>query len=193
MFRPIKRMVVIIATLALVSTAQAQTVYNIPLTEAEEVPPSGSVRTGSATLTLNASQTELSYLIELLGFDLGGFTVTTDDDLTGAHIHDGDFGTNGPIVFSIFNLPHDVDDVVINATPTLITMSGVWDAADELTGAEPLASQLADLLNGGLYMNIHTNQFPGGDIRGQIPEPGSLLLAISGFFMVTLLARRPRS
>jgi len=41
------------------------------------------------------------------------------------------------------------------------------------------AAQQADLLDGLLYINIHTEQFPGGEIRGQIscqpPVAGKLL------------------
>jgi hypothetical protein len=29
-------------------------------------------------------------------------------------------------------------------------------------------AQVADLMNGLSYINIHTSQFPGGEIRGQI-------------------------
>ena len=51
------------------------------------------------------------------------------------------------------------------------------------------ASQAADLLQGLWYVNIHTAQFPGGEIRGQVvPAPGALaLLGLGG-----LLARRRR-
>ena len=56
------------------------------------------------------------------------------------------------------------------------------------------ASQGADLLNDLWYINIHTDQFPSGEIRGQvlrIPEPAAIgtLLAVGGF---ALLRRRQR-
>ena len=51
------------------------------------------------------------------------------------------------------------------------------------------AGQAADLLADLWYINIHTDQFPGGEIRGQVllvPEPaatGLLLAAVAGFVL----------
>ena len=44
------------------------------------------------------------------------------------------------------------------------------------------AQQQVDLQSGLWYVNIHSSQFPGGEIRGQVvPEPATLvLLAIGG-------------
>ena len=51
------------------------------------------------------------------------------------------------------------------------------------------ATQEADLLAGLWYLNLHTTQFGGGEIRGQVvPEPTSLvLLSVGG---LALLRRR---
>ena len=41
--------------------------------------------------------------------------------------------------------------------------------------------QEADLIAGLWYVNIHTAQFPGGEIRGQVvPEPASLSILVFG-------------
>jgi hypothetical protein len=52
--------------------------------------------------------------------------------------------------------------------------------------------QLDWLRKGLLYMNIHTNQFRGGEIRGQIitPEPGVWAMLVGGLVPLALLARR---
>ena len=45
------------------------------------------------------------------------------------------------------------------------------------------ASQEADLLAGLWYLNLHTNAFPGGEIRSQVllvPEPATLALFAGG-------------
>jgi len=42
-----------------------------------------------------------------------------------------------------------------------------------------LTAQLPNILAGRSYLNFHTTQFPGGEIRGQItvvPEPSTLAL-----------------
>jgi len=60
------------------------------------------------------------------------------------------------------------------------------------------ASQEADLLGGLWYINLHTDDFPGGEIRGQItvsepipvPEPATLFLMGFGLAGMGLTRRR---
>ena len=77
--------------------------------------------------------------------------------------------------------------------PTFITASGGTAAAAE-------AALSAGLAAGNSYLNIHTSQFPSGEIRGfltastggQVPEPAAL--ALFGIGAAGLLAgRRKRS
>lgn len=84
---------------------------------------------------------------------------------TAAHIHAAPPGVNGSVIIP---LP--------NGSP----IDGVF----ALT-----STQRADLLAGNLYVNVHSTNFPGGEIRGQIvPEPGTLgLLLVAG---LGLLRRR---
>ncbi len=43
--------------------------------------------------------------------------------------------------------------------------TGVWLSTD----AQPLtATQVSNLMNGLMYINVHSQNFPGGEIRGQI-------------------------
>jgi hypothetical protein len=52
---------------------------------------------------------------------------------------------------------------------------------------------MTNLLNGGLYFNVHTADHGGGEIRGQVltPEP-SALAVMAGLLGAPLLARRRR-
>ncbi|MCC6264921.1 MAG: CHRD domain-containing protein [Bryobacterales bacterium] len=61
------------------------------------------------------------------------------------------------------------------------------------SGAE--ARLLQGILDGKAYFNIHTNTFPGGEIRGflaPVPEPGVFLLTGLGLLGVVALRRRQR-
>ncbi len=66
--------------------------------------------------------------------------------ITGAHIHEGDPGTNGPVLFP---LVHEGNRIQMEI-PNLSTID------------------LISLMNGGTYVNIHTAANPGGEIRGQL-------------------------
>lgn len=177
------------------SAASAATIWNVTLSGDQEVPPVVTSRTGTATVELNDDQSLLTYTIDTFGFDIGGIKTPNDatDDITGAHIHAAPAGANGSVVFGIFSPQHDKNNrfITINGDTGLIQFRGVWDAADVLNGAQPLADQLTALLSGGLYLNVHTTAFPGGEIRGQIvPEPSAVVLA--GLALVGLMAARRR-
>jgi Cu/Zn superoxide dismutase len=66
--------------------------------------------------------------------------------ITGVHIHEGDPGANGPVMFPLTNVGNRVQMEINNI--------------DEL--------QLISLMNSGTYVNIHTEANPGGEIRGQL-------------------------
>lgn len=191
--RNLFRALLLVAALVAIDWAPACAVevFHATLTGDQEVPPTGSLKTGTATFILNDTADALSYNIKLFGFDLDGLQTPGDasDNVTGIHIHRAPFGVNGPIVFGIFPLPGaDADDVVVNAAAG--TVSGVWDNPPDIPN---LALDIANLRNGGLYTNVHTTTFPGGEIRGQIlptPEPSSLLLVISGLAGAVAVSRR---
>lgn len=118
----------------------AQTMaFNTALAGANEVPPTQSTAAGQTLLTLSADMSELNYRL----------FVANIQDATAAHIHLGAPGENGPVVFNL--LHHGV-------TPD---MPAEGMLAPDLT-------QVAALLAGDYYVNVHTGANPGGEIRGQI-------------------------
>lgn len=156
-----------LTTLALsAAIASADTFdFTATLNGDQEVPPSGSTATGTATGTYDSDTNTFSFAWEIVGL-LG------TPGSPGAHIHDGDAGTNGPIVFGFAS----------DAYPT--SGSAEWSG---LTTA-----QADDLFAGGYYFNFHTSQFPSGEVRGQIllvPAPTGLAALALG---VPVCVRRRR-
>ena len=80
-----------------------------------------------------------------------------------------------------------------------LTMGSSWNpafiSANGGTPAGAEATLAAGLAAGDAYLNIHTTQFPGGEIEGfltpQVPEPGTIGLVLFG--VAGLLAWRRRN
>ena len=153
---------------------------------------------GTATFVLNDAQTAMTFSAEIHNIDFTG-TQSPDinDDLTAAHIHAGPAWppTNAGVVWGFFGSPfndNNPNDVVVTPFATGVggTISGKWDAPEG--NNTTLAAQLSNILNGHSYINFHTHQFPGGEMRGTLvvtPEPASLALLGLGSLLV---ARRRR-
>jgi hypothetical protein len=150
---------------------------------------------GTVDLVLNDAQTALTMTMTINGLDFGGLTAANpaddqtpdiNDDLRNAHIHAGPgvtATTNGSVVWGFIGSPFNDNnpmDVVVTpfAAPAVGgTVTTKWDAP-EGQGGTTLAAQLTHLLNRRAYVNFHTQQFSGGEIRGTIvPEPSSIVLA----------------
>jgi hypothetical protein len=134
-------------------------------------------------------------------------TPDTNDNLGAAHIHAaatmGQPGTNAGVVWGFFGSPdHNTapDDLVItpfsaaNPGPNGETVGGRFTATWNLTeGVGGLTGQLDNILAGRSYINFHTAQFTGGEIRGQIqqvPEPSTMTLFAVGVAGLTWWKRR---
>lgn len=122
------------------------------LSGASEVPPTTETATGEATITVNPGQGRICWEITTSGF---GASTTA---ITGAHIHPGFPGQNGGISVHL--------SAVINGTTN--------DCTETVSpGGAPLPRDLLDAIRKspqGFYVNIHTNLFPGGAIRGQLSK-----------------------
>ena len=97
-----------------------------------------------------------------------------NDNLAAAHIHASPAvtpTTNGPVVWGFFGAPfndNNPNDVVTKPFATGVggTISGKWDLPEG--NNTTLTAQLPNILSGHAYINFHTRQFGGGEIRGNI-------------------------
>jgi len=136
----------------------------------EEVPPISTLAQGFFLGTMNAAGTAMDYT--LFYFDLQG-------SVQQAHIHIGQAGVNGGIVlFFCTNLAPPAGVPAPPACPTgaFNTVSGTLTALNVITqtGQGIAAGEFAEVIRairaGKAYANVHTDQFPGGEIRGQVTE-----------------------
>ncbi|HEV8721650.1 MAG TPA: CHRD domain-containing protein [Candidatus Binatia bacterium] len=181
------------------TTADAITIFNATLTGSQETPPNSSTATGTATFILNDAQTALSFTATIFGLDFTGSQTpaSTADNLVAAHIHCcAAPGAAASIVWGFFGSPFNDNNPNDNVfTPFGVgvggTVSGKWDAPEG--NSTTLAEQLPSILAGLSYINFHTTQFPGGEIRGQIlkvPEPSAFILFGIGLLVLRMAASR---
>lgn len=112
---------------------------------------------GEGIFQLSPDGTELSYKL----------IVANIENVQAAHIHKGPAGVKGPIVAGLYGYP--IIALIPGRTDGILA-TGTIRAANLVDG---LASkQISDLINlmtsGQAYVNVHTHQNPGGEIRGQI-------------------------
>lgn len=165
--------------------------FVVNMTNAQEVPPANPTATGggprpasfgTARLTFNAAQTSMTFRSTVNNIDFTGSQTPgeANDNLTVAHIHAGAAvtpATNGPVVWGFFGSPFNDnnpnDQVVIPFTTGVGgQINGKWDAPEG--NNTTLAAQLSNLLEGRAYVNFHTTQFGGGEVRGNIPAASAL-------------------
>ena len=167
-------------------SANAGIVFSANITGSQEVPPNASTANGTATFTLNDTMTSLAFSATIFGLDVtGSQTASSADNLSAAHIHASATsvpGVNGGVVWGFFGGPlndSNPNDFVLSPFASGVggTISGKWDASEG--NNTTLTAQLPNILAGRAYLNFHTVQFSGGEIRGQIltvPEPSTLTL-----------------
>ena len=152
---------IIVSTIILMTPIQFQLIYSQPiesyitfLKDTEEVPPTNTTSIGIAKFIVDYNLTQIKYLIN----------VTNIENVTAAHIHYGNSGENGPVVVTL--LKSDQPSGMI----TGLLSSGNITSTD-LQG-QLKDKQISDLVqimkNGSAYVNIHTEQNPNGEIRGQL-------------------------
>jgi hypothetical protein len=175
MRREVSLFVGLVALCAFGAQAQADSVFTATLNGDSEAP--SSLGSGYATVDYSPTANDITYTLSFQ--NLGSLA-------TMSHIHFGAAGTDGPILLWFF--PPSL-------TPTPIATSGLysgtWTAADLTSQTQdPAITTFTELLgamtSGDTYVNVHSVNFPSGEIRGQlmmVPEASTLLLVSLPFLL----------
>ena len=128
-------------------------------------------------------------------FSFEGLSGGLFDANSGIHFHlpgiSGDpFNQTGPVVFNLNNF--DDTDAVSNTNEQIAFGS----TSGQVTGSVLFTdTQAADLLAGEYYLNIHSADFTGGELRGSltaaVPEPSSL--TVIALLTTGMVVRRRRT
>jgi CHRD domain len=133
--------------------ALGQEAFTAELSGEEELPPVNTDANG--TITIQGSNQSLNYQLELSDMT----------NVTAAHIHFGNDDENGKIVVPLLqsNSPSGLELETLGGNFTAEAVQG------PLTGL-PLEQLIGFMGNGSTYVNVHSSEFPLGEIRGQIEE-----------------------
>jgi hypothetical protein len=149
--------IVALAGLAGVSCNNAldgKEVFVANLSSSDEVPARPTAANGTAQIIVDGNQ--ISYSIEV--DDITGITVS--------HIHTAAPGVNGPV--RLFLYPPRAGDPApqVTVTDKTVLVQATVDAS--LINGVTFDELLAAMRSGNAYVNVHTVQFPSGEMRGAI-------------------------
>ncbi len=133
--------------------------FTAHLSGQNEVPAVDTKAQGQTTLKLSKDGTELHFRL----------IVANIEGVTQAHIHCGAPDVNGPVVAFLFGLEAEgvtVNGVLATGVITDVVVQPDSDACPG--GVASFEDLLAKMRTGEAYVNVHTLENPGGEIRGPI-------------------------
>ena len=154
------------AAMLISATPSAAQVVNMTatLTGAEETTSTPGVlglltgAVGTATVSVDATNEEVAVQLNLFNFATG---------TTAGHIHVGPRGVAGPVVLN-FPIPAQRTGDL----PLSFRLGVAAFVARPEIGINTMSDLIQAIVGGGAYVNIHTSQYPAGEIRGQlVPVP----------------------
>lgn len=153
--------ILVLALSVIALPSRAQRIFTAHLSGGEEVPLAMTLAQGQAVFMVDKDRTMIHYLL----------IAANIKNLFMSHIHLASAGVNGPIAVWLYGsppagpdedlVPGRFDGVLAQGTITAANLVG------PLTG-QPLSALISAMEAGNAYVNIHTIQYPAGEIRGQI-------------------------
>jgi hypothetical protein len=129
-----------------------------------ETPPVQTDAHGVSLVMLNKDETALEYLVH----------VHHIENVTAAHIHCGAPGVPGPVVVTLFPkqtdsaMPPMMGTFTVTGMATEADITPVPDSEACPGGISSFAQLVEKMHSGEAYVNVHTEQNPMGEIRGQL-------------------------
>lgn len=127
--------------------------FNASLKGGNEATPVNTKAVGEAIVTISKDETKIHYKL----------IVANIENVTASHFHMAPAGTNGGVVAFLFGPnqePGPYNGVLaegdIMASNVIGSIAGNLDAL------------IAAIRSGNIYVNVHTTENPGGEIRGQL-------------------------
>jgi uncharacterized protein (TIGR03437 family) len=137
-----------------------------------EVPPTGQDARGVADILAHVVRDQSGQIISGTVDFLVRVNFATDVTATGLHIHNGAAGVNAGVVIGT-NVGSGTASVAVKGGGDTIRRA-VQIASDSATALTALRGLFQD--PSGYYVNIHTTDFPGGVMRGQLQRADGIVL-----------------
>lgn len=138
--------------------------FSAHLTGDQEVHDVTTEAVGKANFQLSKDGSELSFKLIVEGIE----------NVTMAHIHLAGAGVNGLVVLWLYPqtgppllIPGYFEGMLASGTRTSANLVGPLAGQD-------LSALIDAMIEGGAYVNVHTSQYPAGEIRGQIKLNGQV-------------------
>jgi hypothetical protein len=128
--------------------------FKAKLTGSQEVPPVKSKASGEVIFRELEGKRRMIYRLNLSDIE----------NVTAAHIHKGKKGENGPPVVILYSGPKKAGKFSGMLAKGVVTD---YDLFGPLKG-ETLRALKEMIYTGDAYVNVHTDQHPDGEIRGQV-------------------------